>query len=86
VTGIKARVGETKTFVIPCEEFLTPVAHICFETKCVWAHYHRAEQDWKAGYQITKISTDHMAHLRNFLQAAISGVFIKACEDSFPAE
>ncbi|MBM3301925.1 MAG: hypothetical protein FJY85_18475 [Deltaproteobacteria bacterium] len=70
VTGIKARIGETKAFVIPGQESFKLSENIWFEAKCMWAQYKRDLHTWTSGYQITKISAEDMASLRKLIKAA----------------
>lgn len=64
ITGIGAKVGETKEFLIhPC---LAHVLPFCLEAVCRWAA--RTEQEpWFAGFQITSISEGSLVELRKII-------------------
>jgi hypothetical protein len=70
VIGIEARIGEVKSFAIPCRNFLD-VDNIWFEATCIWAEPGRAQEEWHAGFQITRINPENMAHLRELIQLLV---------------
>lgn len=67
ITGIEARIGEIKTLVIPCRELLD-VDHIWLEAECRWTDPKESSDEWSAGFQITKISKEGLAHLRDLVR------------------
>jgi hypothetical protein len=72
ITGIEARIGENKSFVVPCREFLK-VDELHFEAKCLWIKRHRATREWSAGFQITKINRESLAQLRELIKILTLG-------------
>lgn len=67
ITGIQARIGEVKSFVIACRPFLE-VDNIWLEAECIWMQAGKKSDDWYGGFQITKISPKHLANLRQLIQ------------------
>jgi hypothetical protein len=67
IIGIIARIGEVKSLVIPCREYLA-LDSIQFEAVCIWSESGRTVKEWHAGFQITKISSENMAHLRELVR------------------
>ncbi len=72
VVGIQARLGEEKSFVIPCKEFL-PVDRIAFRAECLWANVKPSTGQWVSGYQITSISKASLIFLRDLIQLLTLG-------------
>jgi uncharacterized protein (DUF433 family) len=67
-TGMSARVGESKTLLIPAGDFIE-ADPILFEAECRWAREEKETGEWAAGFQITKISENCMEDLRRLIQA-----------------
>ncbi len=70
VIGIEARIGEIKSFAIPCRDFLD-LDNIWFEATCIWAEPGRTQEEWHTGFQITGISPENMAHLRELIRLLV---------------
>ena len=66
ITGIQARIGEVKSFVIACSPFLD-VDSIWLEAECIWMEAGKKREDWYGGFQITKISPEHLKNLRELI-------------------
>jgi hypothetical protein len=67
ITGIQARIGEVKSFVIACRPFLE-VDNIWLEAECIWMEAGKRREDWYGGFQITKISPKDLKNLRELIQ------------------
>lgn len=67
LTGIEARIGEVKSFIIPCRDFLN-VDNIWFEAECMWIQPCEAPDEWRGGFQIRKISPKDLTHLRDLIR------------------
>lgn len=72
VEGIQARIGETKTLVIPCRHLLN-VDDIWFEAQCLWTEYNRETGQWVSGFQITSITKEGLGHLRELVRLLTLG-------------
>jgi hypothetical protein len=72
VRGLEVRIGETKAFVIPCRDFLG-VDNLWFEAKCLWVRPAAKPSDWRAGFQITKITPEYLTHLRELIHLLTLG-------------
>ena len=72
IAGIESRIGEVKSFRIPCREFLA-VDHIAFEAECLWIRLRRDTQLWIGGFQITSISKESLGRLRELIQLLTLG-------------
>ncbi len=72
VIGIQARIGEEKFFVIPCKEFMS-ADRIDFRAECLWANVKPGTGQRISGYQITSISKESLARLRNLMQMLTLG-------------
>ncbi len=72
ISGIESRIGEVKSFVVPCQEFLK-IKEIIFEAKCLWAKKKRAAKEWSAGFQITQIDKKNLANLRELVRVLTLG-------------
>ena len=72
VIGIQARIGEEKSFVIPCKEYL-PVDRISFRAECLWSNVKQGTRQWVSGYQITSISKASLVFLRDLIQLLTLG-------------
>ncbi len=70
ITGIEARIGETKAFVIPCRDYLE-VDQISLEAECRWMIPKKGPDQWMGGFQITKISKADLKHFRELVQLAV---------------
>jgi uncharacterized protein (DUF433 family) len=68
ITGMAARIGETKTFVIPAGDFIE-ADPILLEARCQWAEEERDTGDWLAGFEIIRISEKCLDDLRRFIQS-----------------
>ncbi len=68
ITGMAARIGETKTLVIPAGDFIE--AHpILIEARCQWTEKDKDSGEWLAGFQITRISEKCLDDLRRLIQS-----------------
>jgi len=67
IIGIESRIGEVKSFVLPCRQFLK-VDSIWFEAECRWVEAKRVREQWLTGFQITKISPDDLENLRDLIR------------------
>jgi hypothetical protein len=67
ITGIQARIGEDKSFVISCRRFLD-VDNILLEAECIWMEAGKKPEEWYGGFQITKISPKDLKNLRELIQ------------------
>jgi len=68
ITGMAARIGETKTLVIPAGDFIEADS-IMFEAECRWAREEKETGEWRAGFQITNISEKCLDDLRSLIQS-----------------
>jgi uncharacterized protein (DUF433 family) len=68
ITGMAARIGETKTFVIPAGDFIE-TDPILLEARCQWAEEERETGEWLAGFEITRISEKCLDDLRRLIQS-----------------
>lgn len=69
ITGIEARVGETKTLIIPAVNFVQ-VDPIRFEAECRWAGEDSITRKWSSGFEIVNISKKCLGDLEILLQSA----------------
>ena len=67
VIGIESRVGEAKSFVIPCRKFLK-LENIWFEAECLWSDPATETEPTVAGFQIVNISAENMTRLRQLIK------------------
>jgi hypothetical protein len=67
ISGIQARIGEVKSFVIACSPFLD-VDNIWIEAECIWMEAGKKAEEWYGGFQITKISRKDLKNLRELIQ------------------
>jgi hypothetical protein len=72
IKGIPSRVGEIKTFVIPCRKFIKADS-ITFEAKCLWSNRQPPPDKWTSGFQITRIARDSLGGLRELVQLLTLG-------------
>lgn len=72
IAGIESRIGEVKSFRIPCREFLA-ADQIVFEAECLWTKVRRETGVWIGGFQITGISKEALDHLRELIQLLTLG-------------
>jgi hypothetical protein len=72
VIGIESKVGEVKSFVIPCRKFVK-LENIWFEAECLWVNTETKDDQIIAGFQITKISGDCMDRLRKLIKYVTFG-------------
>ena len=68
ITGMSARIGETKTLVIPTGDFME-ADPIKFEAKCRWAREEKETGEWLAGFEITKISKKCTDDVRRLIRS-----------------
>ncbi len=68
ITGMAARIGETKTLVIPAGDFIE-ADPILIEARCQWAEKDKDSGEWLAGFQITRISEKCLDDLRRLIQS-----------------
>ena len=68
ITGMAARIGETKTFVIPAGDFIE-TDPILLEARCQWAEEEKETGEWLAGFEITRISEKCLDDLRRLIQS-----------------
>lgn len=68
VAGMAARIGETKTFVIPAEDFIE-ADPVVLDARCRWAEKERDTGEWLAGFEITAISKTCLDNLRRLIQS-----------------
>jgi hypothetical protein len=68
VTGMAARIGETKTFEIPTGDFIE-ADPVLLEARCQWAGIDDDSGEWLAGFQITRISKKCLNDLRKLIQS-----------------
>ena len=68
ITGMAARIGETKTFVIPAGDFIE-ADPILLEARCQWAEEEIVTGEWLAGFEITRISEKCLDDLRRLIQS-----------------
>ncbi len=66
VRGIKAAVGEVKTFIIPVEE-VVDIDALIFAGICRWTSTDLDGQ-WLTGFELTKISEENLRHLRRLIR------------------
>ncbi len=69
ITGVEAKVGEVKSFVIPCRDYLE-TEQISLDAECRWMIAGETDQ-WVGGFQITKISKEDLEHLRELINLAV---------------
>ncbi len=67
ITGVPARIGQVKSFVIACRPFLD-VENIRLEAECIWMNAGKKTEEWYGGFQITKISPKHLKNLRELIR------------------
>jgi hypothetical protein len=72
ISGIESRIGEVKSFVVPCHEFLK-IKEITFEAKCLWVKKKRTTKEWSAGFQITQIDKKNLGCLRELVKVLTLG-------------
>jgi uncharacterized protein (DUF433 family) len=68
ITGMAARIGETKTFVIPAGDFIE-ADPVLLEAQCRWSEKDRDSGEWLAGFEITRISKKCLDDLRRLIQS-----------------
>jgi hypothetical protein len=67
VTGLPAKVGETKTLLISHQKFAL-LKPFYFEARCRWIRQDDSRDGTFAGFQITKISEENLAQLRKMVK------------------
>jgi len=68
ITGMAARIGETKTFVMPTGDFIE-ADPVLLEARCQWVEKDKNSGEWIAGFEITKISSKCLDDLRRLIQS-----------------
>ena len=68
ITGIEARVGEVKSFVIPAEKFID-VDRIDFEAECIWTKREEPNGQFSGGFRIARISEQCLYDLRALIRS-----------------
>jgi uncharacterized protein (DUF433 family) len=68
ITGMAARIGETKTFEIPAGDFIE-ADPILLEARCQWAEKDKDSGEWLAGFEITRIPKKCLDDLRRLIQS-----------------
>jgi hypothetical protein len=68
VQGMPARMGESKTLVIPAKAFIE-ADPIIFKADCRWANQEIDTGEWVAGFQITQISDKCLNDLRRLIKS-----------------
>ncbi len=68
ITGMAARIGATKTFVIPAGDFIEGDP-VLLEARCEWAEQDKESGEWIAGFEITRISRKCQDDLRRLIQS-----------------
>jgi uncharacterized protein (DUF433 family) len=68
ITGMAARIGETKAFVIPAGDFIE-ADPVLLEARCQWAEKDKDSGEWLAGFEITRISKKCLNDLRRLIQS-----------------
>jgi hypothetical protein len=66
ITGIEARIGEVKSLIISCGEFID-VKDLSMEAECRWINPDESDDRWQAGFQIRKISRENLESLRRLI-------------------
>jgi hypothetical protein len=72
IIGIYARIGEEKSFMIPCKEFLA-ADRVAFRAECLWTNVKPETGQWVSGYQITSITKESLVLLRDLIQLLTLG-------------
>ncbi|MGO9567921.1 MAG: hypothetical protein ACLP5H_10305 [Desulfomonilaceae bacterium] len=67
LAGIQARVGESKNFVIPADEFFD-VGRARFQARCRWAGSEISTGEHVSGFEVTSISAGDLTELRKLIQ------------------
>ncbi len=67
VSGIKAGVGETHSFLVDPRDFFA-VEEFRFKAKCVWCKESPTEQSTVAGFEITGILFEDLENLRELVR------------------
>jgi hypothetical protein len=67
VEGIKAKVGDSKTLVIPPIKALKS-GNIWFEATCIWSNGKDGDEKPVAGFQINKIEEDSLEAIRELIR------------------
>lgn len=68
ISGIESKIGETKSFVLPAQDFIA-ADPILFEAKCRWATRQQDTGDWIAGFEITRVSRKCLEDLRSLIES-----------------
>ena len=68
ITGIEARAGEVKSFVIPAEKFID-VDRIVFEAECIWTKREEPNGQFSSGFRIARISEQCLNDLRALIRS-----------------
>jgi hypothetical protein len=73
VSGIKANVGENRSFLIDARDFFE-VDEFHFQAKCVWCDESPVDQSPVAGFEITGILSQDLENLRELVRRIKIGV------------
>jgi hypothetical protein len=76
VVGLQALLNEVRAFSIGRDR-LSPGADLQFEAVCRWVRKGRRLEEWQAGFEITKISSQNLVRLRKLIQE------LTFCESGF---
>lgn len=68
ITGIPAKVGEVKTFVIPADKFID-VSRIVFDAECIWTEQEGPGGRVAAGFRLASISEQALTDLKALVRA-----------------
>ncbi len=79
VRGIEARVGETKTLVIPADEFFD-VRRLRFEATCRWRSQDPSDGEHVAGFELGGLSSNDVKEVRRLIQLITTMDAIEAVE------
>jgi len=66
ISGFQARVGETRSFVVPCRPHLD-IDAIRLDAKCIWSLAESNPEECKSGFQVIDISPEHAINLRELI-------------------
>jgi len=72
IAGIKANVGDIRTFVIPAQA-IPSAEHIWFEAVCLWSGQEQSTGNPVTAFQITKISDECLSTLRKLIDLLCLG-------------
>lgn len=79
VRGIKASVDETKTLVIPADEFFD-VGRLRFQATCRWSARDPSDAEHVAGFEMVGLSSNDVREVRSLIQLITTMDAIEAIE------